>query len=142
MISHLVEVWWREGDERKASTEDELFALIAEAEAEARADLPAIVFIESPGGSLSLVVGHPDGSVLVYHPADYAETGLGSMSSVGDAAGLDADAWEPPLTAYLATHHTELPRWSVIPHEHARQAVREFYASGGARPANTEWQLD
>jgi Immunity protein Imm1 len=138
-----VKVWWRQNEDRWAATEDELFGLIAEAKEEAEAGrLPAIVFIESPAGTLSLVVGDPDGSSLVYHPADYAETGVGSMSSVGDPAGRDADAWQPPQTAYLSGHHTELPRWMVVPHEQAREAVREFFGSAGALPTNTEWQLD
>jgi immunity protein Imm1 of predicted polymorphic toxin system len=142
MTTHQVEVRWREGEERTATTENELFDLLAEAETAAPEDQPPIVHVESPGGTLSLVVGHPDGSALVYYPPDYAETGVGSMSSVGDPAGRDADAWEPPLVAYLSTHYTELPRWAVVSHEQAREAMREFFSSGGARPTNTEWQLD
>jgi hypothetical protein len=133
-------VWWREGSVRPVNTEEELLAAVAEAEAEA--EVPLVVTVEAPAGTLTLVVGDPTGSSLVYFPPDYKDTGLGSLSSVGDRAGRDADAWEPPQTAFLAGHHSEMPRWMVVPNDDVREALREFYATGGELPTRIEWDHD
>jgi hypothetical protein len=133
-------VWWQEGSTRAVTTEDQLLAAVAEPEAEARD--PVVVTVEAPAGTLTLVVGDPDGSSFVHFPPDYKDTGLGSMNSVGDSAGRDADAWEPPQTAYLAGHHSEMPRWMVVPNDDAREALREFFATGGELPTSVQWDHD
>jgi hypothetical protein len=135
-----VTVAWCEDSARAVTTEEELLDALAVAEAEAKD--PIVVTVEAPAGTLTLVVGDPSGSSLVYFPPEYQETGLGSMSSVGDSAGVDTDAWEPPQTAYLFGHHSEMPRWMVVPNEDAREALREFFASGGELPTKIEWIHD
>jgi hypothetical protein len=135
-----VTVSWREDSARAVTTDEDLLAALAEAEAEATD--PIVVTVEAPAGTLTLVVGDPAGSSLVYFPPDYKDTGLGSMSSVGDPVGVDTDAWEPPQTAYLSGHHSEMPRWMVVPNEDAREALREFFASGGELPTKIEWIHD
>jgi Immunity protein Imm1 len=133
-------VRWRESAGRQVATEGELLAALADAEAEATN--PIVVTVEAPAGTLTLVVGDPAGSSLVYFPQDYAETGLGSLSSVGDPAGQESDAWEPPQTAFNAGHHSELPRWMVVPNDAAREALREFFATGGELPTSIAWVPD
>ena len=133
-------VSWKEGVTRTVATEEELLASVAEAEA--TVDNPVVVTVEAPAGTLTLVVGDATGSSLVYFAAGYAETGRGSLHSVGDRAARDLDAWEPPQTAYLFGHHSELPRWMVVSADEARNALRTFFATSGELPTNIEWELD
>src|SRR5918995_6361782 len=78
------------------------------------AEAPIIVALRADAAEITFVVGDQTGTTLVYFPPDYA--GVGSLHSVADREAADADLWQPPLVAYYFTHHSEFPRWSVVPH--------------------------
>jgi len=56
-------------------------------------------------------------------------------------APWNADSEEPVFYNYVGTA-TEFPPASEIPIDHVRQAVKEFFSSGGQRPASVQWQED
>lgn len=105
-------------------------------------DGPVIVALEVGDAVLTHVVGDPTGSTLVYFPPDYGETGYGSMHSVGDSAARAADKSDPGQVAYMNGHHSEMPRWMVVPTSVAEEAIISFMDSGGELPDNIEWELD
>ncbi len=128
------------GERRWVTTSEDLLAAVADAAA--TVEEPVIVSVEADAGTLTLVGGDPTGSSLVYFSAGYERTGTGSLHGVADRARRDADAWEPPQTAYLLGHHSEIPRWSVLPTDEARRALLEFFMAGGRLPSNIEWEPD
>lgn len=105
-------------------------------------EAPVIVALDVGGASLTHVVGDPSGSSLVYFPPDYADTGYGSMHSVGDAAAKAAEQWEPVQVAYMNGHHSEMPRWMVVPTAVAEDALASFMLSEGELPDTIDWELD
>jgi hypothetical protein len=106
------------------------------------AERPIIVVLRSDGAEISVVIGDPSGTTLVYFPADYAQSGVGSLISVADREAADADRSEPPLVADYFTHWTEFPRWSVIPHSLAERALAEFLGTPSEPPRFITWQPD
>jgi hypothetical protein len=131
---------WEADEFRTVVSPDELRAALARAEA--AADEPLIVSFEVGGATLTLVVGDPSGSTLVFFPPDYPDSGTGSMHSVGDRVMRDADVSAPLQVAYMNGHYSELPRWMVIPVHVAEEAMHEFLRTGGALPSNIEWEVD
>lgn len=111
-------------------------------EIEAGTTEPVVLLLEAEGAEMSAVVGEATGTTLSYFPAGYAETGVGSLSSVGDPAGAERDSWEPPLTASYFSHHTEFPRWSVVSHDEGRRALAEFCSHPKTPPSSTAWRAD
>ena len=85
-------------------------------------------------------MGDQTGTTLVYSPPDYA--GVGSLHSVADREAANADRREPPLVAYYFTHHTEFPRWSVVPQSLGQQAVQEFLETPSEPPRSMMWEPD
>ena len=51
------------------------------------------------------------------------------------------DPSEEGVLAYWLTgnHHGEVPRWSMVPTEAAREAVRRFIATEYGLPGNVTW---
>jgi hypothetical protein len=51
------------------------------------------------------------------------------------------DPSEDGVLAYWLTgnHHGEVPRWSTVPNEDAREAVRRFIAMDYGLPSNVTW---
>jgi len=111
-------------------------------EVEAQTTRPVILVVEAGEASVAAVVGDPDGTVLTYFPADYAATGTGSLHSVGDPAAAAADHWEPPVTAYQFGHHTEFPRWSVVPRSEGIRALEQFCERPEVPPSVIAWEPD
>ena len=103
---------------------------------------PIIVELRSEGAEITIVVGDPTGTTLVYSPADCAETGVGSLLSVADCEAASADQSEPPLVADYFTHWTEFPRWSVVPHSLGEQALAEFLDTPREPPRSIVWEPD
>ena len=93
-----------------------------------------VVILESPdGNSLSIVLGGTD-SVLTFTRADNMPPYLISRGSTEDV--------EPLLTCYVGLeHHTEFPRWSVVPLRNAMQGAMEFLSTGQP-PRCIEWKDD
>ena len=93
-----------------------------------------VVILESPdGNSLSIVLGGTD-SVLTFTRADNMPPYLISRGSTEDV--------EPLLTCYVGLeHHTEFPRWSVVPLRNAMQGAMEFLSTG-LPPRCIEWKDD
>jgi len=106
------------------------------------AERPIIVALRSEGAEITVVVGDPIGTTLVYFPVDYAQTAVGSLLSVADREAADADRWEPPLVADYFTHWTEFPRWSVVPHLLGEKALAEFLATPSEPPPSVTWEPD
>ena len=102
---------------------------------------PIIVALRSEGAEITIVVGDPIGTTLVYFPVDHAQTGVGSLLSVADREAADADHWEPPLVADYFTHWTEFPRWSV-PHLLGEKALAEFLETPSEPPPSIMWEPD
>jgi hypothetical protein len=103
---------------------------------------PIIVALRCENAELTVVVGDPSGTTLVYFPPDYQDAQAGSLVSVGDADAADSDRWGPPLVADFFTHYTEYPRWSVIPHSAVEQALGEFLERPFEAPRSITWQPD
>jgi hypothetical protein len=80
------------------------------------AERPIIVALRFEGAEITIVVGDPTGTTLVYFPPDYAQTALGSLLSVGDREAADADRGRPPLVADYFGH------WSA--HSATRASLR------------------
>jgi hypothetical protein len=133
--------WKSPEHEVTINSADDLRAALHAAEDDAT-DGPVIVALEVGGASLMHVVGDPTGSTLVYFPPDYAETGYGSMHSVGDSAARAADESDPAQVAYMNGQHSEMPRWMVVPTSVAEEAIVSFMDSGGQLPDNIDWELD
>ena len=96
------------------------------AEIEGSAVAPVILVLEAGGAEAHAVVGDTTGTALLYYPGGYEKAEAGSLHSVGDRARAERDDWESPLTAYYFGHHTEFPRWSVVPSVDGRRALAEF----------------
>jgi hypothetical protein len=112
------------------------------AELEAQAALPLILLVEADGAELAVVGGDPSGTVLNYRPQGYTATGTGSLHSVGDPAAAERDDWRPAMTAYYLGHHTEFPRWSVVPRDRALGALAEFCDQPTVPPSGILWEPD
>jgi immunity protein Imm1 of predicted polymorphic toxin system len=106
------------------------------------AERPIIVALRAEGAEITVVVGDPTGTALVYFPPGYEDVAVGSLHSVGDREAADADRWEPPLVAYYFTHHSEFPRWSVIPLSHGQRALEEFLDRPSEPPRSITWGPD
>jgi hypothetical protein len=104
------------------------------------AEGPIIVALHAEAAVITFVVGDQTGTTLVYFPPDYA--GVDSLHSVADREAADANLWEPPLVAYYFTHHSEFPRWSVVPHSLGRQALQEFLEKPSEPPPSITWEPD
>jgi immunity protein Imm1 of predicted polymorphic toxin system len=115
---------------------------VLEQASEDASERPIIVALSSEGAEITIVVGDPTGTTLVYFPADYAETGVGSLLSVADREAARADQPEPPLVADYFTHWTEFPRWSVVPHSLGEQALAEFLDTPSEPPRSVMWEPD
>jgi hypothetical protein len=116
---------------------------VAEAVADANLALrgrPVIATLRAEGAEITMVIGDESGTSLVYFPPDYSESGVGSLISIGDPDAAKADLWQPPLVAYYFGHHTELPRWSVVPHEAGTHALEEFCDNPRQAPTTITWQ--
>lgn len=112
------------------------------AEVEAQVSRPVVLLIEDGDAEIGAVVGAADGTVLTYRPAGYAATGTGSLLSVADPAAADADRWEPPVTAFYFGHHTEFPRWSLVPRSSGVQALAQFCRRPDVPPSAIVWESD
>lgn len=120
-------------------SEADLRSALSEAACD-RNEGPVIVSLDVEGASLTHVVGDPTGSTLVFFPADYQETGVGSLHSVGDPVARDADAFEPVQVAYMNGHYTEFPRWMVVSVATAEQALIGFWSTGRLLPETVTWE--
>ncbi len=112
------------------------------AEIEASAVAPVILVLEAGGAEAHAVVGDTTGTALLYYPGGYEKAGAGSLHSVGDRARAERDDWESPLTAYYFGHHTEFPRWSVVPSVDGRRALAEFCERPNVPPTAILWEPD
>lgn len=118
-----------------AGDEGALRQLLQSAQAEAaEAHKLNVVILESPNGStLGIVVGGTD-SVLTFARADNMPPYLISRGTTEDV--------EPVLTCYVGLeHHTEFPRWSVVPLSRAMRGAMEFLSTG-LPPRCIEWKDD
>jgi hypothetical protein len=106
------------------------------------AERPIIVALRSGGAEITVVVGDPTGTTLVYFPVDYAQTGVGSLVSVADREAADTDQSEPQLAADYFTHWTAFPRWSVVPHSLGERALAQFLESPAEPPSSIMWESD
>jgi hypothetical protein len=100
------------------------------------------VALSSEGAEITIVVGDPTGTTLVYVPVDYAQNGVGSLMSVADREAASADHSEPPLVADYFTHWSEFPRWSVVPYSLGEQALAEFLDTPSEPPHSIMWEPD
>ncbi len=131
---------WLDENEKRPLRCDSLADLLREAAASSPG--PVIVVLEAAGASLHLLAGHATGTVVRYYPPAYEHVGVGSRHSIGDAEAAAIDAWQPPLTAYAFGHHTEFPRWSVVPHDVGECAARQFCELPTEPPAAVSWEPD
>ena len=106
------------------------------------AERPVIAAVRAGGAEITIVMGDPTATTLVYFPPDYARTALGSLLSVGDREAADLDRSQPPLVAGYFGHWTEFPRWSVISHSLGEGAVREFLENPSQAPPSISWESD
>jgi len=118
-----------------AEDEDALRQLLQSAQAEAakKYKLNVVILESSIGNKLGIVLGGTD-SVLTFTRADNMPPYLISRGTTEDV--------EPVLTCYVGLeHHTEFPRWSVVPLRHAMQGAMEFLSTG-LPPRCIEWKDD
>jgi Immunity protein Imm1 len=78
---------------------------------------------------LLLTVGTEQSPVYWTDPADNQHISQGP-------AGSD----HPELEYFSGGQETYAPAWSLVPTGQAREAARQFVASGGQRPANVTWR--
>jgi hypothetical protein len=131
---------WRASDEPTEVGPASIDALWAEVE-EQITD-PVALVVTAADAAIHAVVGDAHGTVLLYFPPNYRNTATGSLLSVGDRAAAERDEWEPPVTAYYFGHHTELPKWSLIPHADGRRALALFCESPDLPPRGIDWEHD
>jgi hypothetical protein len=131
---------WAEDEPARSVDADEVDRLWADIES--KAVDPVIVVLDAAGAQISAAVGDAIGTVLGYYPVGYEEAGTGSLHSVGDRGRADRDEWEPPLTAYYFGHHSEFPRWSVVPVDAGRRALAEFCQRPQEPPVSIDWAPD
>jgi hypothetical protein len=105
-----------------------------------RAEGAVIAELSAEGAEITVVVGDPTGTVLVYFPPSYFELATGSLLSVGNDARNDRS--QPPLTAFYFGHHTEFPRWSVVPYHLGEEALRQFCQEPATAPSVIAWEPD
>ena len=138
----LMSAWARWAEDHPPQSVEALDISRLWKEIEAGTTQPVVLRVEAQGAEASAVIGDMTGTTVVYFPTGYAETGVGSLQSVGDPAGAERDAWEPPLTAYYFSHQTEFPRWSVVSHDEGRRALAEFCVQPGVPPTSIAWRED
>jgi len=116
----------------QVSTTDELEKVLLKATEEAKGlNKNNIIFLQADNGNeMSVAVGGGE-TVLGFtyshnNPPYYASKGSSKVE-------------EPVFTGYVSLeHHTEYPRFNVIPYEEALLAIHEFYSSGEL-PGTIKW---
>ncbi len=131
---------WSEDQPARAVEPGEIAQLWSEVEAEVVR--PVVLVLEMAGAEANAVIGDETGTVLLYFPAGYEQTGTGSLHSVGDRRAAERNEWQPPMTAYYFGHHTEFARWSVVSNEVGRRALVEFCEEPQNPPASIIWDED
>ena len=91
-------------------------------------------FYRSDGESLFIVFG-AEVSCMVWFPANYSDTGLGSFSS-----GKDVDDNEP-LDYWFCGHHGQVHPENAITISNAFSALEQFLHNGG-QPEAIDWIAD
>jgi hypothetical protein len=92
---------------------------------------PVLVALQAPSGSLTMGVGHPTETVLLYAPA---APGAAPLHSVG-ARGEE----DPPLICSHSGRSIEFSRGCVVPIATGRRAMRAFFEGEGRLPDEVDW---
>ncbi len=116
----------------RVSGASQLRSTLDEAANDARAHgLLNVAYVTVPAGHVMGIVLGGDDSALTF---TYDHRNPPYLASRGTATVVD-----PVLTCYVSyTHHTELPRYSVIPLSLAMETVQDFAASG-TLPGTVQW---
>jgi len=120
------------GERIRITSDAELQSTFLRAANDARArGLLNVAFVEVPAGHIMGVVVGGDESALSF-TSDHQDPPY--LESRGVETGI-----KPVLTCYVSyVHHTELPRYRVIPYTLALKAVQEFAATG-VLPGCVQW---
>ena len=94
-------------------------------------DRPVLVALQAPTGSLTMGVGHPTETVLLYAPASPGATPLHSVGRQGEE--------DPPLVCSHAGRLIEFARGCVVPAAAGRAAMRAFLERHGELPDGVDW---
>jgi hypothetical protein len=92
----------------------------------------------SGDAQMTIVVGDPTGTSLWYFSGDSAKSA--GFLSVGDRSAMEARASDAPLVVDWFGDHTEFPRWSVVPHSLAEQALLDFIEDPTEPPRSVTWE--
>ena len=109
----------------------ELDAELERIAASVEADHPVGIIIERANGDTLMSIMGAAGGVLSFTRADGMSTYFVTLGDPSD---------EGVLTYWLTgDHHGEIPRWSMVPHNEAREATRRFVDMGQGLPGNVTW---
>jgi|SRR4051794_1334055 hypothetical protein len=120
---------WGADQERSVETTAGLDHLLDEIAGEH--ERPVLVALQAPSGSLTMGVGHPTETVLLYAPA---APGAPPLHSVGARAEED-----PPLVCSHSGRSIEFSRGCVVPAATGRRAMRAFLEQDGRLPDEVDW---
>lgn len=129
-VAYPVTVEWKEHSEPVAvACADDLSRLLDRIASESKPDWPRLAVISNEGGSLTIGLGGPVGTLNHVPPSNDPPY----MICLGDP-----DA-EGVIDFYLAGHHTQFLMRNSIPNALARAAALE-YAESGKLPNSVAWE--
>lgn len=131
-----MELEWKRNQPISVNTGAELEATLDSIEHDPERAEPVLAFLRGPTGFLSIGVGHPEVSVLMYGTPDRNRP----LHAVGDEVARTANVAEPFLI--FASYGTpyQLARWCGIPKKTAHQAARSFLEQGGVLWNGIRWE--
>lgn len=127
-----------------AATAAELDARLDDIAAQAATwPLPVTVGIAPPpddeaAPALSIVLGRDNSAVNYDRDLPGPDRDWSQSEDLWSWNGTDTE--DPPFNIAYSGTPLSLPAWAVIPADHARQAAREFFTTGGKRPAVITWR--
>jgi hypothetical protein len=134
-----MQVEWKRGESITVSSASELDAALEAIERDPRRSDPVLAFLKGLTGFLTIGIGHPTLSVLMYGN-HYHETS--PMHAVGDEAARAANEAHPLLSFYSYGRLVEFAKWCGLPRETARAAARQFIEENGALTATVRWEQE
>lgn len=117
---------WESGNSLILTSSKDLLDLIQKLEKVVEHELPVLLFIAGPKGTLTLGVGKPE-SVLCF---DYGESSYWAIGGDGKRPGMEFMG---------GGHHSEFPGQCLLPMKVAIDAALEFLATCEI-PRTVEWE--
>jgi hypothetical protein len=127
---------WKRGQPVPVTSAAELDAALDAIEQDRERSEPVLAFLTGPAGFMTIGLGHPKLSILMYRPHD----GQTPMHAVGNETERAANEAAPFLTFSSYGRPAQFAKWCGLPRETARAAARSFLSEGGVLWNGIRWE--